>query len=360
VVEDELEGSCIFYPFFKRKKEVVVESYKDLSGVYLSHSRHPTENLSLEEYLFDNFNGQGPLLFFYINHPTVIIGKNQNPWLECYAAAIDSAAHQQQTFYRRSSGGGTVYHDIGNINFSLIAGRETPDALLDEFVVQFLNSMGLSPTVTSMHDILLEGAKVSGRARCYRAQKALFHGTLLVNADLVKLRQKLAPGVLSPVTNRAIPSRRAPVTTLAAHGVKERAPLLMEKMAQRALAHFLQREELHRILSPRHQFPLAGYESRHESWSWRYGRTPSFSFVQHHPRHNGLYCEVHIGEGRVDAVRGPWEERVQYWRHYQKLPFEPGIQIKQEAFSICLPSSQERMKKQHGCEAISAEINECG
>ena len=39
------------------------------------------QNLSIEEYLMDNFDP--PILILWKNSPCVVLGKNQNPWIEC-------------------------------------------------------------------------------------------------------------------------------------------------------------------------------------------------------------------------------------------------------------------------------------
>ena len=72
----------------------------------------PLEHLAFEELLLRNPGGRF-LLLFYVNAPSVIIGRNQNPWRE---VSEDSCL----PLYRRSSGGGTVYHDEGNLNWATI------------------------------------------------------------------------------------------------------------------------------------------------------------------------------------------------------------------------------------------------
>ena len=42
----------------------------------------PTLNLALEEYALTNFDLDESYLLFYINEPSIIIGKNQNTFAE--------------------------------------------------------------------------------------------------------------------------------------------------------------------------------------------------------------------------------------------------------------------------------------
>ncbi|MBT7164575.1 MAG: lipoate--protein ligase LplA, partial [Victivallales bacterium] len=43
----------------------------------------PAENLALEEHLFRARSGEQAHVLLYRNAPCVVIGRNQNPWVEC-------------------------------------------------------------------------------------------------------------------------------------------------------------------------------------------------------------------------------------------------------------------------------------
>ena len=71
----------------------------------------------MEEFILRNLRFDEPILFFYINAPSIIIGRNQNSLEE-----IDPDFVQTNDIHivRRLSGGGAVYHDLGNLNFSFV------------------------------------------------------------------------------------------------------------------------------------------------------------------------------------------------------------------------------------------------
>lgn len=69
------------------------------------------------------------ILFLYVNRPSVIIGRNQNPWLEVNLPLLNAARGRPETeppglgavdLVRRRSGGGAVFHDEGNVNWSTL------------------------------------------------------------------------------------------------------------------------------------------------------------------------------------------------------------------------------------------------
>src|SRR3990170_3653529 len=77
----------------------------------------PRVNLAIEEFALKHLDINETYLLFYINEPSIIIGKNQNTVEEINTEYVrDQGIH----VVRRLSGGGAVYHDLGNLNFSFI------------------------------------------------------------------------------------------------------------------------------------------------------------------------------------------------------------------------------------------------
>lgn len=86
----------------------------------------PRINLAIEEYALKYLDVEESYLLFYINEPSIIIGKHQNTVEEIH---VDYVRDQGIHVVRRLSGGGAVYHDLGNLNFSFIAkddGKSSP------------------------------------------------------------------------------------------------------------------------------------------------------------------------------------------------------------------------------------------
>lgn len=227
-------------------------------------------NLALEEWLVDEFTRQGPLLLFYVDGPALVVGKNQNPWRE---AATGWARRNGVPVARRISGGGTVYHDSGNLNFSLIVPRASykKNAVFEQSIAA-LRSLGLAAELQDGNSLFVGGKKVSGTAFCFRGAAAMHHGTVLVHAELDKLRTSMKPA-LPEIETRAIASRPASVANLT-----DFAPALTLDQVATAFATHLAgtstRDPIERPSNP----AFATLLERHSSWDWCFGYTPGFQW----------------------------------------------------------------------------------
>ena len=77
----------------------------------------PCWNLALEQYVFDSLDRSKSYFMLWQNHNTIVVGKNQNTVAEINS---DFVRAHDITVVRRLSGGGAVYHDLGNLNFTVI------------------------------------------------------------------------------------------------------------------------------------------------------------------------------------------------------------------------------------------------
>ena len=235
----------------------------------------PAINLALEEYLVRHMRSSGTVLLFYVNAPAVVIGRNQVPHTEI---SLQTVTQQAIKVVRRLSGGGAVYHDRGNLNFSLIQAHD-PDAILSpaealQPVVQGLKGAGLPVYLNARNDIMADGRKVSGAAQYRTRNRCLTHGTLLVSADLEALRRALEVDSMVP-SSRGRVSVRSPVTNLNRHqpaldtaGVREILIPSFAKQYGAALPLVLDAAAWGII----HQTARTKYRS----WDWTMGRAPAF------------------------------------------------------------------------------------
>ena len=86
--------------------------------IYISESTDPWFNLATEDWLFHDNLGAEQILFLWRNQASVVIGRSQNPWVECHLEKMEADGVK---LARRQSGGGAVFHDLGNTNFTFIS-----------------------------------------------------------------------------------------------------------------------------------------------------------------------------------------------------------------------------------------------
>lgn len=120
-------------------------------------------NLAMEEHILRQRMTDEDLLLFYVNSPSIIIGRNQNTIEEIDS---DVVAERGIRVVRRISGGGAVYHDLGNLNFSFMT-RDVHNRFnrYDSFngpVIEVLRSLGVPAELSGRNDIL---AGAGGTAR---------------------------------------------------------------------------------------------------------------------------------------------------------------------------------------------------
>lgn len=152
----------------------------------------PYFNIAAEEYVLKQFDKDA--FMFWVNPPAIIIGKHQVAAAE---ADIIYSFNNDIPVIRRISGGGTVYHDEGNLNYSLIS-RGERGKLVDYkkysgTVIRALATQSVVASLMGKSSLAVNGRKFSGNAEHVYRNRVLHHGTMLFNTDLKILRKCLRP-----------------------------------------------------------------------------------------------------------------------------------------------------------------------
>ncbi|KIO31047.1 hypothetical protein M407DRAFT_68553 [Tulasnella calospora MUT 4182] len=283
---------------------------------YVSRSTCPYFNLALEDWIFRNTPADIPLLLLYRNSPSVIIGRNQNPWKEINQAALSRLGI---AFVRRRSGGGTVYHDLGNTNYSIMVPRASferrPNA---ELVARAVASLGPPAWVNERNDIVVEGFKmsfwhlftcppgdyVSGSAYKIVNKRAYHHGTMLIDARLNQLGDLLHNTKENLIT-KGVESVRSPVQNLRRWAPNLTHEAFVDAVAQEFQKTYNGSQDIHEIDKDLVD-DIPGIRSVYEelqTWNWQYGQTPEFTH-----RLSGTFdwgdisADVSSKHGRITAI----------------------------------------------------------
>ena len=156
--------------------------------LFVSHCHDPYVNLAFEESLLHEPEGSA---FLWVNDPCVVIGRNQNPYQE---ADIAYLGDRGIALARRLSGGGAVFHDRGNLNYSIVS--DEPDMnRAAEWALSSLGKLGVHARRSGRNDLIVGQAKVGGLAE-YWNERCLQHGTLMVDVNLPTLERALQPSAL--------------------------------------------------------------------------------------------------------------------------------------------------------------------
>ncbi len=162
-----------------------------MKGYFLRASGTDTGiNLAVEEYLLRlNEELKSAILYLWQNKDTVVIGRNQNAYNECN---VEYACRNGIKIVRRLTGGGAVYHDLGNLNYSMILPVTEHDIIRSTgVIVNALKSLGIEAKATGRNDICINDRKISGNAYYTNDLVGLHHGTVLYRADSKRMEAVL-------------------------------------------------------------------------------------------------------------------------------------------------------------------------
>ncbi len=264
---------------------------------------NPHINLAIEEYALRYFDPQYTYILFYINEPSIIIGRNQNSIEEINAGYVKARGIH---VVRRLSGGGAVYHDQGNLNFSFITDygqdRLHNFGMFTGPVAKALNEMGAPAHLQGRNDILIDGRKISGNAQFSTARRMFSHGTLLFDSDLQEVSNALNPKA-GKVQSKGHASVRSRVANIAEYIERD---MDVERFRRRILDHLFPGGPVaRRTLSP------ADWEGvrrllaeRYDNWDWNVGASPPFDIQRAHRFPFGeVDVRLRISKGRIASAR---------------------------------------------------------
>lgn len=239
----------------------------------------PRVNLAIEEYALRHLSPEEDYLLFYINEPSIIIGKNQNTHEEINSDYVK--AHGIHVV-RRLSGGGAVYHDLGNLNFSFIT-KDDGESFhnfrkFTEPVVQALKQLGVDAALVGRNDIQVGERKISGNAQFATKGRMFSHGTLLFDSDMSNVTSALKVNK-EKIQSKGIKSIRSRVANISEFLPE---PMTIDAFKQSLLESIFAGGDI-----LRYELTAADWEkireisaARYGNWDWNYGKSPAFNVRQ--------------------------------------------------------------------------------
>ncbi|YCA44292.1 lipoate--protein ligase [Bacillus sp. JZ8] len=264
----------------------------------------PRINLAIEEYILKHLDIEETYLLFYINEPSIIIGKNQNTIEEINTKYVEE---QGLHVVRRLSGGGAVYHDLGNLNFSFIT-KDDGESFhnfkkFTEPVIQALEKLGVDAELSGRNDIIAQGRKISGNAQFSTKGRMFSHGTLLLDSEIENVVSALKVKK-DKIESKGIKSIRSRVANISEFLERK---LTTEEFKQLILNYIFDGEEnIQRYELTEEDWKKINEISkeRYQNWDWNYGKSPKFN-LQHSNRFpiGQIDVRLEVKKGQVEQCK---------------------------------------------------------
>lgn len=243
----------------------------------VNNSHNPAYNVALEAYAFRELLAEDELFILWINEPTIVIGKHQNAIEEINKTYTDEHGIH---VVRRLSGGGAVYHDLNNLNYTIISNKSQEGAFdfktFSQPVIETLADLGVTATFTGRNDLEINGKKFCGNAQAYYKGRMMHHGCLLFDVDMTVLGNALQVSK-DKIESKGVKSVRARVTNILDE--------LPEKMTVEAFSNQL-------LNKMKESYPdMTEYvfsdddlkniqalaDQQFGTWDWTYGEAPEYT-----------------------------------------------------------------------------------
>lgn len=248
-------------------------------------SHDPFYNQAFEEYIYQTFP-ENDIFFLWQNAPAVVVGSYQNI---CREVHVETLRKLGIPIVRRMSGGGTVYHDLGNVNYTYITSQ---DGLVDydrclQPVIEALNDIGVPARKNRTCDIAIRDRKISGSAQRSAGGRLLHHGTLLFQSDLAVLDKITTHHKNDCFQSKGTASAICPVTNIADHLA---VPMTLEEFRKRLLDRMVPPGSPRLTLTPEQEAEVCRLrDEKYRSWAWTWGKTPAFTYEK-----SGFFAGVPI------------------------------------------------------------------
>lgn len=262
--------------------------------IYLEpKSNDPRYNTAFEYYAFHEIANKDDVFILWINKPCIVVGKNQNTVEEVNQKYCND---NDILVVRRISGGGAVYHDLNNLNYTIISNEDKAGSFdfksMSQPVIDTLKELGVNAEFTGRNDLVIGDQKFCGNAQFIRKNRVMHHGCILFDVDL-KILEKALTVSKDKIESKGKKSVRSRVTNIKPH-LKDQSlttvdfkNLLKNYMNKHynMKEYTLSEEENKKVLDIK--------KEKNDSWDWVYGKNPEFT-IKRSRRFNSGKVEANI------------------------------------------------------------------
>ena len=270
----------------------------------------PRINLAIETYLVQEMPLDEPILLFYINEPSIIIGRNQNTIEEINTEYVEK---QGIHVVRRLSGGGAVYHDAGNLNFSFIMPDDGESfrnfGKVTQPIIDALHDMGVEGAeLKGRNDLVIDDKKFSGNAMYSTNGRMFAHGTLMFDSDVNEVVNALKVRK-DKIESKGIKSIRSRVTNIKPYLTDTHQNMSTEDFRQEILLKIFETDKLedvnvYKLTEKDWERINAISDKLYRNWDWNYGRSPEFDLVRRQRFAIGsIEAKMNVSEGEIKEIK---------------------------------------------------------
>lgn len=270
--------------------------------IYINNTNtNPYFNMAVEEYILKEFKEDCFML--WRNQPCIVVGKNQNTLSEIN---LDYVKTNNIPVVRRLSGGGTVFHDLGNLNFTFI--KNESEGNFNNFrkftipILNVLNSLNINAEFSGRNDLTIGGKKFSGNAQYNYKNRVLHHGTLLFSSNITDLSKALQAKPLK-FQDKSIKSVLSRVTNISSHlkqpiSIMEFEELIMNYVITENSSDYLydftdqDLDNINKLAS-----------EKYSTWEWNFGHSPKYNFINEKRFSFGtIECNMQVQHGIIKDI----------------------------------------------------------
>lgn len=271
---------------------------------------NPEINLAIEYYLLNEKHFDEPIVFFYINDDSIIVGKNQNTYEEVNTNYVEE---NNVKVVRRFSGGGAVYHDLGVLNFCFITKDDGKSfrnfKRFTQPIIDALHDMGVKGAeLKGRNDLMINDQKFSGNAMYTSHGRMTAHGTLMLDSQIDAVVGALRPKK-HKLESKGIKSVRSRVTNIKPFLDEQYQNVNTKQFREMILLHLFEVNRLEDVkeyvLTDEDWEEIDKFAEKYTAnWQWNYGESPKFDLERSERLSVGtVEVKLNVDRGKISDIK---------------------------------------------------------